>query len=316
MQSSEVIIVGGGPAGSACAWQLKRSGRSVIILDRQAFPRNKLCAGWITPHVLRLLQIAPTAVPIEMLTFKRLHFYIHGRHLPIPTRQYSIRRIEFDHWLFERSGAERYRHRVTRIEREGDQFVIDGAYRCRFLVGAGGTRCPVRNALFAAEEPRTRTAQISTLEEEFAWEVSDPRCHLWFFENGLGGYAWYVPKPGGYLNVGIGGKLDGLKHRRTGIRPHWERLLEKLDRLGLVRGRPFKPGGWTYFLRQRRQKVQDGNALLIGDAAGLATVDMGEGIGPAIQSGLLAAHAILNGTPYRVDRIGRWSFRDILFPGR
>ena len=49
MHSCDVLIVGGGPAGSACAWKLARSGFDVAILDRARFPRDKVCGGWITP---------------------------------------------------------------------------------------------------------------------------------------------------------------------------------------------------------------------------------------------------------------------------
>ena len=51
MDACDVAIVGGGPGGSSCAWALRNSGLDVVILDRAAFPRNKLCAGWITPLI-------------------------------------------------------------------------------------------------------------------------------------------------------------------------------------------------------------------------------------------------------------------------
>ena len=57
MESHEVIVVGGGPAGSTCAWRLRQSGIDVLVLDKAAFPRTKLCAGWITPQVLSDLQM-------------------------------------------------------------------------------------------------------------------------------------------------------------------------------------------------------------------------------------------------------------------
>lgn len=54
MITAETIIVGGGPAGSSCAWRLRQLGGDCIVLDRQSFPRVKLCAGWITPAVVRI----------------------------------------------------------------------------------------------------------------------------------------------------------------------------------------------------------------------------------------------------------------------
>jgi len=57
MDVCDVLIVGAGPAGSSCAWKLRDSGLSVVILDRQTFPRDKVCGGWITPPVVDELAI-------------------------------------------------------------------------------------------------------------------------------------------------------------------------------------------------------------------------------------------------------------------
>src|SRR5579864_699317 len=57
MDSCDLLIVGGGPAGSSCAWTLRASGLRVVILDKSAFPRNKICGGWVTPQVFESLQI-------------------------------------------------------------------------------------------------------------------------------------------------------------------------------------------------------------------------------------------------------------------
>ena len=55
MDAFDVLIAGGGPAGSSCAWRLRDSGLKIAILDKQTFPRNKVCGGWITPEVLEVL---------------------------------------------------------------------------------------------------------------------------------------------------------------------------------------------------------------------------------------------------------------------
>jgi flavin-dependent dehydrogenase len=274
-----------------------------LVLDRAAFPRAKLCAGWVTPKVLRDLEIEPGEYPLGFLTFEALRLSFKGLGVTLRTVQHSIRRVEFDAWLLSRSGAEVATHNVRQIRREGGWYVLDDVYRCRRLVGAAGTRCPVHRAFFREVAPRDERLQAAVLEEEFAYDWSDGTCRLWFFDHGLPGYAWYVPKAGGHLNVGIGAMAQQLKAKRDTIRPHWQRLTGKLATDGLVRERPWDAGGYTYYLRPRQDVVRREDAFLVGDAAGLSTRDLCEGIGPAVRSGLLAADAIATGGPYSLERV-------------
>jgi flavin-dependent dehydrogenase len=302
MRSAEIIVVGGGPAGSAAAARLKASGAEVLVLDKESFPRLKLCAGWITPGVVEDLDLAIGAYPHSFLSFRRLHWHIKGLHLPLPCVQHSIRRVEFDAWLLRRSGAEVIQHTVKDIRRDGADYLLDGSFRCRYLIGAGGTACPVHRSLFATALPRTRSLQTVTLELEFPYEWRDPDCHLWFFECGLPGYSWYVPKAGGWLNTGVGAIAARLKERGENIRQHWRHLVVTLERRFGVRV-PGEPTGYSYYLRGSHGPVRIDNAFLTGDAAGLATRDLCEGIGPAIQSGQRAADAILNGETYTLAEV-------------
>lgn len=300
MQTCEVLIVGGGPAGSSAAWRLRRSGVDVLVLDRERFPRLKLCAGWITPQVVRDLEIDVASYPHRFLTFERLHFHVKGLHLSVPCVQHSIRRFEFDAWLLERSGAKVAQHTVRQVRREaGGGYVVDEAFRCRYLIGAGGTSCPVYRALFRERSPRVRELQTVTLEHELPFEWRDGDCHLWFFEGGLPGYAWYVPKADGWLNVGIGGMAQRLKNRGEDIKEHWGRFAHRLGR-SLTPGARYEPSGYSYYLRGPVAAARIDDAFIAGDAAGLATRDLCEGIGPAVRSGLLAAESILTGAPYRL----------------
>lgn len=302
MRSSDVIIVGGGPAGSAAAWKLKRAGADVLLLDKETFPRLKLCAGWITPDVVRDLEMDIAAYPHRFLTFDRLHIHLKGLHLPVPCVQHSIRRFEFDSWLLERSGAPVVQHTVRDVRTDGDAYVLDEQFRCRYLIGAGGTRCPVYRTLFRELNPRAVELQTVTLEHEIEYDWRDPDCHLWFFDKGLPGYSWYVPKQNGWLNVGIGGMAERMKRSGQDIKGHWASFTSMLGRK-LAPGARFEPTGYSYYLRGRVDVVRRDNAFIAGDAAGLATRDMAEGIGPAVRSGVRAAEAILEGKPYRLEDV-------------
>lgn len=303
MRVADAIVVGGGPGGSTCAWKLVEAGLDVLVLDRAAFPRPKLCAGWVTPEALADLDLDPGDYPHGLLTFERLRVHWKWLSAAPATRQHSIRRFEFDAFLLERSGADVLEHRVADIRRDGEDFVVDEAFRCRYLVGAAGTRCPVYRALFHDSEPRAAELQTATLEQEFAYDWQDPDCHLWFFDDGLPGYAWYVPKADGYVNIGLGAMAGQLKRRRGHLRDYWEAFTSRLARRGLVEHDRYAPGGYSYFLRGNLRVVHSGNAFLVGDAAGLATRDLCEGIGPAIRSGISAARAIVEDTDYTLDGI-------------
>ncbi len=312
MIESKVIIVGAGPAGSVCAWWLNKADVPALILDKQAFPRIKLCAGWTTPRVFKKLQTTPEKYPHGLIKFDKLHFHIKGKHIPVPTRQYSIRRYEFDHWLLQRSGVPIHQHEVKEIREENGYYIIDEKYRCQFLVGAGGTNCPVYRRFFKSAYPKDENLRITAMEQEFRYDYQDNRCHLWFYENDLSGYSWYVPKANGYLNVGVGGYLSVMQKKGQTIHEHWQVLKEKLAALGLVTDFHFQPKGYNYYLRAKRTALYQNTVFLVGDAAGLATLDMGEGIGPAIESGLLAAQSIITKKPYSIKSIPRYSLPGIL----
>lgn len=307
MQVADAIVVGGGPAGSTCAWKLRQAGLDVLVLDRAEFPRTKLCAGWVTPEAIADLELDPANYPASFMTFDKLAVHWKVLRAAPKVKQHSIRRYEFDDFLLRRSGATVLQHKVREIQRDGDDFVVDGAFTSKYLVGAGGTSCPVYRALFHDRHPRPGSLQTATLEQEFAYDWKDPSCHLWFFEGGLPGYAWYVPKANGYINVGLGAMAEQLTLRRDHLRDHWRRFVARLRRKGLVNYDDYAPKGFSYYLRGDSDAVRRGNAYIAGDAAGLATRDMCEGIGPAVRSGLLAAHSIVTGADYSVAGINRLS---------
>ena len=150
-------------------------------------------------------------------------------------------------------------------------------------------------------------------ELEFPVPITDEKCYLWFFENKLPGYSCYVPKANGYLNIGVGGLEEKLKQNGDSINNHWDFLLGKLRTQSLIFGNDFRPKGHSYYLREPVNIVHNRNAFIIGDAAGLATRDMGEGIGPAVKSGILAAESISSGKPFDINSISAFSLHHPLF---
>jgi len=297
MTRCDVLIVGGGPAGSTCAHHLVRAGFDVVLLDKSGFPRDKTCAGWITPQVIDILSLdvddyQDTRVLQPITGF--LTGIVGGE--PLVTRydrqvSYGIRRCEFDHYLLERCGARlKLGEPVRSIERQGARWIVNGSIEAMMLVGAGGHFCPVARQLGARlgqDEP-----VISAQEAEFALDddsvcsVDAERPELYFCED-LKGYGWCFRK-GRYLNVGLG--REGNRGLAGEVRSfwHWLTVLGRVPRDAKPRLK-----GHAYLLHGRgsRQMIGDA-ALLIGDAAGLAYPQSGEGIRPAVESGILAARAI------------------------
>ena len=312
LKKTDVLVIGGGPAGAACARRLKQGNLRSIVLDKCDFPRFKPCAGWITPQVFQGLGMDAHSYPFGLTEFTRFDISINGFKFTLPTRQYSIRRYEFDRWLLQQAESEFHVHEVREIRLENGEYSVDGEFSAPYLVGAGGTHCPVYKTFFSQSSPKRPGSLIVAMEEEFQYAAKDDRCRLWFFEDRLPGYAWFVPKKDGYVNVGLGAFASQLKRRPDTLVNHWNRLVRRLEEMGLVRGHDYKPAGHSYYLRQSVPETRIGNAFLVGDALGLATSDMGEGIGPAIRSGQLAAEAILSGRPYSVASIPRFSFPSLL----
>ena len=248
--------------------------------------------------------------PGELSVYPALRIFLKGIPIRRPGLQYAVRRLEFDHWLLKRSGADLMHHQVKKIRDEAGIFILDEKYSCDVLIGAGGTHCPVYHQLFKEKAPRSG-ARIAALEVEFQFDWLDPRPQLRFFDHGLPGYSWYLPKKGGWLNLGVGGNAQVIKDRNQTINSHWDHLLDTLHQSGLVIDTVPDPDGYLYYLQGSEFSLQTGSAYLVGDAAGLATLDMGEGIGPAVLSGIKAAEAVLDRKPYSLEDLSRVS----LLPG-
>lgn len=310
MDACDVVIVGGGPAGSSCAWQLKKAGLDVIIIDKQTFPRHKVCAGWVTPAVLTSLDIDASEYAIDNVIQPITSFVtgiIGGKEIRTEydsVVSYGIKRNEFDHYLLKRA-AVRTDEGVSfeKIERDGHHWIINGKYRAPLVIGAGGHFCPV--ARYLGAKLGSKEAAVKAQEIEFLMsEQQKSKCSVsaetpeLFFCPDLAGYGWIFRK-GDYLNIGLGRQSlghQGLGYQdNRGLSKHVSRFVDDLVAKGKVPDDiSEKFLGHAYLLYgETPRKIVDEGILLIGDAAGLAYPQSGEGIRPAIESGLLAAKTII-----------------------
>lgn len=300
MESCDVLIVGGGPAGSSCAWQLRRHGMDVVVMDKAMFPRDKVCAGWITPAVVEALQLDTEDYArrhvLQPISAFRTGLIDGG---DVDTRypgtvSYGIRRCELDDYLLQRSGARlRLGQALGSLQRDGQQWIANDAISAPLVIGAGGHFCPVARfmgAKLGADEPVIAAKEIEfemTPAQREACKVCGDTPEFYFCRD-LKGYGWCVRK-GDYLNIGLG-REDNYR-----LAEHLEGFCDLLKRRGRIpQDIPDSFHGHAYLLYGHavRKRIADG-MLLIGDAAGLACPQSGEGIRPAVESGLMAAAVIL-----------------------
>jgi geranylgeranyl reductase family protein len=300
MRRCQVLVIGGGPAGSTCAWMLRRAGLDVIVVDKKRFPRDKVCAGWVTPAVFRTLELDPEEYAagrvLQPLSGFRTSM-LGGREIQTDfdeTVSFGIRRCEFDHFLLDRSGAERIEGvAVHEFERRNGRWIVNGDIEADVLIGAGGHFCPVARhvgAKLGAAETVVAAHEIEFVMDDAQRAVCaiDPRVPELFFCPDLLGYGWVFRKDN-VLNVGLG-REDSHQLTR-----HVQDFSEFLRARGKIPDRlPFKFKGHAYLLYGHAKRCLSGEAaLLVGDAAGLAYLQSGEGIRPAVESAVMAAETII-----------------------
>jgi geranylgeranyl reductase family protein len=302
----DALVVGGGPGGSTCARLLRLAGWNVVLADRARFPRDKVCAGWLTPAVFPLLDLAPAEYRAAGLTLQEISAFrtgVIGRTL-VETRypqvvSYAARRCELDDFLLRRAGVRVLEGTpIETLRRNGTTWVANETIEAPVVVGAGGHFCPVARVLRGGADV---SRPVVAKEAEFLMDGRDTRLIAdtpeLFFCRDLEGYGWCVRK-GDYLNVGIGRRAS------RDFNAHVGRFVDFLERSHrLTDASRLQWRGHAYLAAGAGPRpLIDGGMLLVGDAAGLAYPESGEGIRPAIESGSIAAHTLIaaNGR-YGVD---------------
>jgi len=296
---ADVLVVGAGPAGTATAIHLARSGANVLLADRARFPRDKPCGGGVTGRALRQAPCDITPVVERVVhTFElRLH---HRRSFRRTSREPLIlmtRRRRLDAFLAEQavaagatfSDGARVEH--LEIGAAGVTATVAGTpVTADFLVGADGANGVVARA----SGLDAGIVRGVALEGNVPWELLDRDRYastaVIEFGAPAGGYGWLFPKDE-HANLGVGGWAE----EGPSLRGHLARLARAHgvdpEALTDVRGHrlPMRRLGASTPARDR--------VLLVGDAAGLVDPLSGDGMYEAFTSARLAAEAILAGDP-------------------
>jgi geranylgeranyl reductase family protein len=298
--SCDVLIVGGGPAGSSCARMLARAGLDVVVMDKSQFPRDKVCAGWVTTQVVDELEIDLEDYGSSR-TLQPITGFITGLGREAIQRvdydrivSYGIRRCEFDDYLLRRSGARlRLGESFKTMTHANGRWLVNDAVSASLVIGAGGHFCPVVRFLGAdlGKDERAIYAQEIEFdlppEELDRYSVDGTRPELYFSED-LGGYGWCFRK-GNFLNVGLGREGNHALAEQVRDFAAWLAAEGKIP--ADLPGR-FKGHAYILYPQGTRPLTAEG-VMIIGDAVGLAYAQSGEGIRPAVESGLLAAQVAI-----------------------
>ncbi|HKL78519.1 MAG TPA: NAD(P)/FAD-dependent oxidoreductase, partial [Gammaproteobacteria bacterium] len=154
---ADVLVIGSGPGGATAAWDLARSGVDVALIDGAAFPRVKLCAGWITPPILETLELTPADYPHTITPFASAVLWVGDT--PYRTNyqrpvSYGIIRAQFDDFLRRRAveaGARFINEDVRQVDNGADAFTVTTraghTFRAPLAIGAGGSKDPIRRKL-------------------------------------------------------------------------------------------------------------------------------------------------------------------------
>lgn len=314
----DVLVIGAGPAGSACAQMLARAGLDVLLVDQHDFPRDKVCGDGLIPDshaALRRLgvydEVAALAQPVQHVRCVGPR----GGQVDVPGQLSVLPRKVLDHVLVraaERAGARLLtplRFEAPRVEGArvtGARFKTpQGEHEigARWVVLATGA---VPQALSAAGLCERHTPSGVALRGYVhcpAMVGQITQLQIVWHRRLRGGYGWVFPGPGGVFNIGAG--LTGShrveqgkgRKREINLRAMFDAFCEvhapagELMRQGTLQGE-IKGAPLRCSLRGARWSRP--GLLVAGEAAGTTYAFTGEGIGKAMESGLLAADALLH----------------------
>jgi geranylgeranyl reductase family protein len=306
-RSAEVVVVGGGPAGSVTALTLARRGVRVVLLDKKRFPRDKPCGGGIRYSVFRRFPaLGPSLrARVAIHEIRKVLMEAPGGATVLATSEnpfyVTLRRTEFDTALLAAARANGAAvaegERVSDVERTDEGLTVRTiagmAIRTRIVVGADGVNSVVARAAGLTRGFAERGLAIDTMEETELAELSavdSDTMYVAYGYKGWPGYGYVFPKTA-HVDAGVGFLLSFFKRELQGAPyEHHRRFLEEAATKNWVRGRsnPRNFKAYRLPLGGPLARTYADGILLAGDAAGFVNAYTGEGIYYAMVTGQLA----------------------------
>lgn len=319
---ADVIVIGGGPAGSTLAWRLARDGARVVLLERARFPREKVCGDYVEPRGLAILRgmgcletlearaplpITHSSTYVEGAARYRGPIPFYGRDERTPPHGYIIPREDLDAVMLDAAEAAGATvHQQTggsgvHVDRSGVEVEArrDGRtvrYRAALVAGADGVNSVVAAAADILTDDERHVA-VARRAYATGMDADVGEAMFWFDRSLFPGYGWVFPMSGGRVNIGIGILAETRRRQDVAIPALFEAFVERLrasgppyERLEL-RSTPIGGIVKTYGGAGPRYLER---GVLIGDAGSFVDPMTGEGITPAMESALLAAPILLD----------------------
>ncbi len=287
----DAIVVGGGPGGATAAFYLGEARRRVLVLEKETFPRYKACGGATS---VRLLKEFPfTFDQVIESKVKGVAYAYKGETVTFPIPECPIRmtmRADLDEYMLRHARAEVHQgEAVASVVEEKDRLIVTTKkgmqYEARYLVGADGPNSVVARSLGLRRKKTLLGAiEVEALVPPEIFDLYQGTSVFIFGEIAMG-YLWIFPKAN-HLSVGIG----ALRPAPGELQATLLRVMERYQ-IPMVGA---KMHGHPVPIHTHREKISTARCLLVGDAAGLVDPISGEGIRYAIQSGRMAAKAIIS----------------------
>lgn len=301
----DVVVVGAGPAGSIAAFHLAVKGHRVLLVDRERFPREKVCGDGLIADALGALDRAGLGVKIRSLG-RRLGqtsvFSPSRIEVPVPGEYVTLKRLTLDALTAHRAqeaGAVFCQAHIADVEVE-----TDGSVSCRVegvdrpllgytaLVATGANVGLLRKHQMVKVQHPSAVALRCYVKSRFVLD----RLIVSFDRSIIPGYAWIFPIRGGEYNVGCGIFYRNSKNDHTNLRemfsefcrefPLMRKLMNQAEGRTPLQGAPLRSG------LRGVNPVGPGNLLAAGESIGATFPFTGEGIGKAMQTGELAAQTL------------------------
>lgn len=314
----DIIIVGAGPSGLACAIMLSDSGLKVALIDKEHFPRDKTCGDGLTLDSVKQLQLISEALYVRFLKLEHklpnagVTVFSNGGykvHIPISYNNenrsmYTVKRSDFDNMLLQYVKDstntiifEKCKVHDIRKEKESIQLITDeGIFKCRMIVGADGAESLVRNKLHGIKIPeKDKYLALRCYFKNLRFSENNNPMYFYFNHALLPGGLWIFPGYNNTYNVGLGMRLKTMKKKKLNLK----KVLENEIHNGLLKDHFIKGEqiselkGHIIPIGRKGRKISGEAYVLTGDAAGLANPLSGEGIGNALRSGRVAAAHII-----------------------